>query len=44
MFSAQRPWVGLSDRQKLAFVRNGAHLSVLDLIEAVDAELKENNK
>lgn len=41
--SAQRVWVGLSDRAKLHFVRMHNVMSVLDFIDAIEFELREKN-
>ena len=38
-----KQWIGLSDAQKLYFVRHYSDWPVLKLIEAVEFELKEKN-
>jgi hypothetical protein len=40
---ARAPWNGLSDRQKLFFVKNCKDMSIIEIVEAVEHELKLRN-
>ena len=39
----KKEWVGLTDKTKLFFIKNCVNWTTIDLIEAVEIELKEKN-
>ena len=41
--SVGKEWIGLSDKVKLHFVKYAPEWTTLELIEAVETELKEKN-